>query len=407
MNAPSAPIADPPGFAPFRAIACGATLAMVVVSWPLWSGRGEIPRVPFVVGLADLPARWGLVIALGLAMAGWKWRPLLGLALVFLGYLIAGDQNRLQPWAYQFAGFALVMVMAPKPRAMSLARWLVASLYFYSGLSKLDASFVRELGPTFLDAGLTPLGLAPATWPKAARTALVLAMPIWEMVVAVGLMRQRTRRFALVGAIGQHLALLGLLGPWALDQSLNVLIWNGAMIAEDLALFVRPTASGPIRGETVAGKVAAAVVGVAVVLPLGEPIGWFDAWPSHALYASHCERADLLIHDDDADRFAKSVQSRLGPADLAGWRRLDLTGWSRDRRGTPVYPQNRVVLGIAEALAKTPGAIRPVRVVEWGRAGRFDGRRDRVESVGLRAIRRRGDRDRFGAHPEPIAERMP
>ena len=405
MTAPPDPIVAPSGpdrrLGLFRAIACGATLAMVVMSWPLWAGGGEFPRVPFVPGLPELPTRWALAVTLALATLGWAWRPMLGGALILLGYAVAGDQDRLQPWAYQFALFALVMALAPAARAMALARLAVASLYFYSSLSKLDASFVAETGSTFLDATLTPFGLDPGGWPPAVRAAAILAMPAWEMAVAVGLMTDRTRRVALAGAIGQHLALLGLLGPWALGHSANVLIWNAAMIAEDVVLFARPARVGSMKGESYLGWAAGLAVGLAVLLPLGEPFGWSDAWPSHALYASHCERAEILIHEDDADRFPCSVRSRLGPADIGGWRRLDLTGWSRDLRGTPVYPQNRVGLGIAGWLAATPGTLRPVRVIEWGRAGRFDGRRDRVESVGPQAIRRRADQYRLGAHAAP------
>ncbi|WP_435016310.1 MauE/DoxX family redox-associated membrane protein [Tundrisphaera sp. TA3] len=405
MNAPEKPIVPPNevdrDFARFRAIACGATLAMIAASWPLWADRGGFPRVPFVAGLPGLPARWPLAVALGAAMLGRAWRPMLAIAPALLVVAILGDQNRFQPWAYQFALYALVMGLASKARALALSRLLVASLYFYSGLSKLDASFVAETGSTFLDAGLVPLGIDPGRWPTPLRVLAILAMPAWEMAVAIGLMRAGTRRLALAGAIGQHLALLGLLGPWALGHSLNVLIWNAAMIAEDVVLFARPPAPAAAWWRSPRDLLATPVVGAAILLPLGEPFGWSDAWPSHALYASHCERIEILIHEEDADRYPAPVRTRLGPADVGGWRRLDLTGWSRDLRGTPVYPQNRVGLGIAGRLAETPGGIRPIRVIEWGRAGRFDGHRDRVESVGLRAIRKRAERHGFGAQAAP------
>ncbi len=62
-------------------------------------------------------------------------------------------------------------------------------------------------------------------------------MPAFEMAVSLLLIFRKTRRIGLVGAVAIHAALLAILGPWGLDHSTIVLVWNGALILEDLLLF--------------------------------------------------------------------------------------------------------------------------------------------------------------------------
>jgi hypothetical protein len=395
-----------PRSAGFRAILCGATVLMVGLSWPLWLDRDDFPRIPFVGGWDGLPA-WLTRVLLGAigatlvsAAIGWAWRPMMLLSLGLLTIEVLEDQNRLQPWVYQYLLIGLGLVAFPIGTSLRLARLYAISLYFYSGLSKLDASFVRELGPTFLTAGLSPLGLSAEGWPAAARTVAILAMPASEIAIAIGLVFRSTRGVALIGAVGLHSALLFILGPWNLGHSPNVLVWNGAMIVEALLLFWPSTST--FEGEARLGPVAWLMASFFFLFPLGERFGLSDSWPSHALYASHCERAEVYLLEDDLDRFPEAVRRRISEEGEGPWHRLDLTGWSRDVRGTPVYPQGRVGLGMAEFLADCPVGPNPVRVLLWSRADPWDGHRDRVECLGLRAIRRRGDRYLINAHPSGV-----
>ena len=392
-------------FGLYRGALCGSTLLMVGLSWPLWVDGPEFPRVPFVAGLPELPpwVSWlvfgGIVATLAAAALGFRWRAMLRINLPLLVFAILRDQDRFQPWAYQFAVIGLAMACLTRPRALGMARWYVVGLYFYSGLSKLDASFVRELGSTFLGAAVGPFGLSPTSWPDPARTLAILAMPAFEIAAATLLSFPKTRRLGLVGSIAQHSASIGILGPWNLGHSTIVLVWNAGLIVANVILFGRAEIPTGLDTGTKFGPFATLAFWVAMILPSGERLGLCDAWPGHALYASHAERGDVFLPEDDLDRFPESVRRRLGPIGLDPWRRLDLTDWSRDLRGTPLYPSGRVANAVAEALAARYPGLRPVKLVQWGRAAAWDGSRDRDESLGLRAIRKRADRFLLNAHP--------
>ncbi len=378
---------------------------MLGLSWPLWVGGGDFPQVPFVRGWPE-PGRalaWGLFAAqvgsIGAVLLGrggrWAW----GLSLAITMVLIVGDQGRLQPWMQQYLAIALAAAATTRARVLDLARWYVVVLYAASGLSKLDAAFVDELGGTFLRTIGHLVGLAPATWPEPARVAATLAMPVGELAVAVALALPRLRRWGLAGSVIQHLATIAILGPWGLDHSGNVLAWNGAVLVENLILF------GPRRATPGFGPGTRRAAATLVVALVGlERWGCVDSWPAHALYASHAERSAIFWPEAAAGRLPVAIRRCLGPADAAGACRLDLTAWSRAERGVPVYPQNRVAGGVAEALVEryaAPGDP-PVRVILWGRAG-LDRKspRTRTECVGLEAIRRRGDRPWINATPAP------
>jgi hypothetical protein len=392
-------------FARYRGALCGSTLLMIALSWPLWLDGPDFPRVPFVATMPGFPpwVSWlvlgGIAATLGMAAFGWHWRPMLRLGVALLALAILGDQDRFQPWAYQFALIGLAMAWTSKARALRMARWYTFGLYWYSGLSKLDASFRRELGPTFLSAALGPFGADPSGWSESSRTLACLGMPAFEMAVALLLLFRSTRRAGLVGAVAQHLALIFILGPWNLGHSTIVLAWNGELIVEDVILFGRPTIPVDLEFETRAGRIVRGIFWLAMILPAGERLGLCDAWPGHALYASHAERTDVYVHEDDLDRYPESICRHLGPGGVAGWRRLDLTGWSRATRGTPIYPSGRVGNAVAEWLEVRYAGQQPVRLVQWGRARPWDVARERDESIGLRAIRRRGDQYLLNAHP--------
>ena len=394
-----------------RATLSLATLVMLGLSWPLWVKTGTepeaFPRVPFVFGPAALSASGSravfasLLLSIATAGAGIAWRRMLALSLALLLVLIAGDQHRFQPWVYQYLMVGLMLASQSPARGLRYARGWYLATYLHSGLSKLDGPFCREMGLLFLATAVRPLGVDPTDWPIGWRNAAVLAMPAGEIVVALALAWPRSRRLGLLGASALHVALIAILGPLGLRHSTILLVWNAAMLAEVWLAF------GPVHGEPDPspypfpwlGRLARGLFWVAVVLPISERWGWLDAWPSHALYASHGERTEVWLHESELSAYPPEVRRHVRRVGDGPWHRLDLTGWSREVRGVPVYPQGRACNGLAEALAARYGEHRLIRVVQWSRTDPWTGQRRRVECQGREAIQRQGDRYRLNAHP--------
>src|SRR5262249_18820114 len=156
----------------FRIVLGSATFVMLALSWPLWTAPEAIfPRVPFARGAAwtaEPPAvAWigfaALLAAVG--TAGWARRGArvsLGASTALLLALVLQDQERFQPWVYQYLVLALLLLALSPGQALRYARWWFAGLYLYSGLSKLDVAFTHEMGASFLAVLVHPFGLDPA-----------------------------------------------------------------------------------------------------------------------------------------------------------------------------------------------------------------------------------------------------
>ncbi len=147
-------------FARYRAALCGSTLLMVGLSWPLWIDRPDFPRVPFFAGMPDPPSwvSWlvfvGIVTTLALATLGQGEQAMIRISLALLALAILEDQNRLQPWAYQYAIIGLMMTCLSKPRALRLARWNVDRRLLLFGPLEVRHLVPPRDGPDF------PLGVA-------------------------------------------------------------------------------------------------------------------------------------------------------------------------------------------------------------------------------------------------------
>ncbi len=380
-----------------RRVMASFGLLLIWATWPLWTPAATFPQVPFMAG-RWLPGDWGQWAAVGGLLASLTAALVLpnGRAARIACMTVAGgflaamlfDQGRFQPWAYQFLLFAIVLATCGAREALTLLRLLVVVFYFESALTKLDYSFLHTLGQQFL-AALAGLGGASLeSWSSAARLWAAVVFPLGELLVALGLLFARSRAIALAAAVLLHLLLLGILGPWGLDHQPGVLLWNGYFIIQNLVLFWPKRDPEPRGGRPLNAVIdgtqrrvpwpVLALVLAAVGLPLSESWGLFDLWPSWGLYASSAERVSLQVH-----RVARSqLPASLVPfVETQGdhrdpWLSVRLDRWALDARRAPIYPQARVQLGVALAVAEGAGLADRARFIRFGRADRWTGKRE-------------------------------
>lgn len=295
--------------------------------------------------------------------------------------------------------------------------WLTASIYFYSALGKFDTQFLHTVGQQFW-LGLTQLvgGSQPPGEPWIERPIAVIALlPAAELLLAAGIAWPTTRRAAGALAIVFHVGLMVLLGPFGLDHSAGVVLWNLQFAGQALCLFVlvdwkrAPPATPP--AATRLGwrdHLATAIVCLAIGLPLGERWGRWDHWTSWALYAPHSSRTEVWIASTAVDRLPTSLQQVIvaqqaerqrelaaeraqGVGDMVGaeleqhaqpWLRVPIERWSLEQTASPIYPQARFQLGVARAVARRIDSEFKIKVVVRGVAARWDGRRPSREFRG-------------------------
>lgn len=364
-------------------------LALVAATWRLWTAQHVFPQVPFFYVLDAVPdaCQWigGAAMAIGLGGAvfaprGGRWAPasLLLFAAAAL-VMILLDQQRLQPWAYQFVLVAIVLALADARAALPLLRLLVISFYFHSAATKFDESFLHTLGQQFLGALAHLVGASLDGWSESARLAAAAVFPVGELLVAMALCFARTRTAGLAGAVLLHVLLLAILGPWGLDHKPGVLLWNAYFIVQDVLLFSRgwqEPAAAP-AGKALAPWPVRAMIWAAALLPFLGPTTWFDMWPSWGLYASSAERVQLLVHRRELEQLPQELRQVTVASSEADdpWLTVRLDRWALAALGAPIYPQNRSQLGVAEAVIVRYGLVHRVRVYRFDLADRWSGTR--------------------------------
>ncbi|MFV0445957.1 MAG: hypothetical protein ACK5Q5_20460 [Planctomycetaceae bacterium] len=336
-------------------------LALVATSWPLWLARDEFPSIPWFRCLTVIPNVVDALLLAGALMLTVATlicpdRPrLTALQGSLWAMLVALDQHRLQPWMYEFLLLLGILTMTRTPVAIRCSRAIVISIYFWSGLSKIDPGFIIDHGQMLLDGLLRALGLSAAFWTESQRHCAAALMPAGELLIALLLTFRRTRRTGLYATWLMHATLLLTLGPWGLHHEPGVLLWNLFFLLQNSILFREPppqtTPTTPDLPSFVNDRLAQTVTALALWLPLLNPLDYWDNWPSWSVYSSHPGIVELSIQDEDVSRLPSSLQPLVDPPQpLTDWRRVRLDQWSFAVRRVPPYPQDRWKLAVARAV---------------------------------------------------------
>jgi len=389
-------------------LVAGSLCVLIAVTWPLWSPGGDFPCVPLIGFGAEVPAwlEWVALGGAGLAsvvgsIGGARLRAGRCSATAYVlafGLLVLSDQHRLQPWTYQLVVLAVVLCGLSSGEAIALGRMLVASIYFFSALSKLDRSFLDAGGGQIVDGLLRCLGLVQYVG-ESGRTTLAGCFATGELLVALGLCWRRSRKYAWPASIAMHVLLLAALGPWGAKSQPGVLLWNLYFIGQNVVLFglageqripstdAQSTATHQLMPIARLAWLVRGLAAFVILFPLTEPFGLCDVWPAWAVYATGPERLRVFIEEADRDRLPASLRAYVQPPRFEdGLCLVRIDRWSLDASRAPIYPQNRFRLGVALAITDMGPFGDTMRVELESVADRFTGKRTSRQLKGRAAI---------------------
>jgi hypothetical protein len=203
---------------------------MMLGCYPLWHGLRDFPVVPVWEGLLKLP--WYLhdvfFYASLVMMALLLWRPQKKWALFLLLLMVLGamlDQNRWQPWHYQFM-WMLAAFGCLKTDKQVMFAWqiILVAVYFYSGYAKMQPAFIHDIWRNlFLHSWLNIY--SNNEWVLRAG----YVMPLLEMGLALMLLFKPLRKIGVIGLILMHGLLLLWLGPFGVNIAGVIIAWNFTM----------------------------------------------------------------------------------------------------------------------------------------------------------------------------------
>ena len=272
---------------------------------------------------------------------GWRW--FAGAALGVCVLLALADQQRWQPWFYQYAFMLGALALCRIGSALNACRLIVVATYFWSGLQKTTAGFRQDVYPWLMEpfAGFVPDGYS--SWLPAG----AYAVPVVEALIGLGLLASRTRPFAVAGALLMHAFIMASIGPWGHDYNTVVWPWNVAMVAFVAVLFLRPPDAPTTLSILLPGRSVFrwAILVLFAFMPLLSFWGRWDSYLSASLYSGN---AKLGVMVEQGPRGTEPVQTNLSTL-------------VNEELNVPAYPEEEVLTNLARAqcsAAERPGRVR-------------------------------------------------
>lgn len=365
-----------------RIIICVGLLLGIAFSHELWFPINRtFPRAPLVFALPEnavLTFEWALssILVISLALTAFAHRPKIFLAVTICSLLLLAffDQTRIQPWVYQYLLVFAVYCRhdwenddeRAAEQTIGLAQIVIAGLYVWSGIQKLNFNFSHEVLPSLL----IPLqNLFPSRQPP--YNFLGIAIPLVESLAGIGLLFRRTRNVAVCLAVSMHVFVLSLL----IAQNYNsiVWVWNLTLIFALVFAFWRNGVS--VKKTFVAGKISFGklIVAASLCLPLLNFFGYWDGFLSGALYSGNVEIPAIRIGGDVYENLPRAAQSVVFRTKSGDQQILPLFEWSINDMNAPVYLERRVFVQCLKEICRLANDRNQVELIVRERPTILDG----------------------------------
>lgn len=280
-------------------------LVSVVLSHHLWAGERLFPKSTAIDNYSGVPAPYDyihlivLIILLVFSFVSKKKLPAI-LLILFSVYLCIDDQNRLQPWFFNYILILLVLLFykyrMDEPNNYTTVfislQVLIALIYIFSGIQKMNDSFVPDTFQWMVSTFDTILSKRQLYLV----TKFGYVVPYFELSMGIFLLVKPLRFIIVPLVILMHVFILITLGP--LGQDCNVVIWpwNIIMIILVLLLFANVQSerffdiSFLFRGLSFY-----TVLTLMLIFPVFSLKNQYDSYLSSSLYSSNLNDCQLIL----------------------------------------------------------------------------------------------------------------
>lgn len=355
-----------------------------LLSIRLWAGPRSYPLTPVFEMLPNIPALLSsilfaaLLILLATVLLAVQPRGYILAFVVIAGLMSLWDQSRWQPWFYQYLLMLTALSLYPwsettlenRQKALNICRLIVASIYFWSGLQKLNVSFVEDVYPWLIEPliNLLPGSVEGLLQPAA------IAVPFVEISIGIGLLT-RFRNVAVILALFMHAFILFSLGPFGHEWNSIVWPWNTAMMAFVILLFWR-VQNFSIKDIMIpkTSLLHAVILILVFVMPVFSFFGLWDSYLSASLYSGNTKSGILYVSED----IQKELSSTIPSVALKSYGEdnvVDVSGWSIEELNVPPYPETRIYKNVAEHVCSFADRPTEVFLIVQGKPDILNGNR--------------------------------
>ncbi len=345
-----------------KIVVVGGLIAGLLLSVKLWADGRFFPLAPVLDNLPIIPPSIEtilFVLLIGLLatiLVFPKPQKFIFSALAIAAIFAFFDQMRWQPWFYQYF-FMLATIglfswnyfdTEKRQAVLNTSRLIVASIYFFSGLQKVNPDFMGGVFPWMIEP-ITKLFPVPL---QIFPLSLGVIVPFLEMGIGLGLLSKKYRKHATVLALLMLGFVLFTLGPLGHNWNSVVWPWNVAMALFAVILFWRAENFSFRDILWVKNFPFQKIILVLfVVMPALSFFNLWDSYLSSTLYSGNTNSAQIYINDSVKQKLPTEIQRYVIKTEANG-NVLDFFGWSFDELNVPPYPETRVYKDIARSICK-------------------------------------------------------
>ena len=255
------------------------------------------------------------------------------------------DQNRWQPWEYQFI-FMLLVYVSFKDEKQARFSWqlIIAGVFFFSGLGKLNSAFIHDVWQNLMLHRW--LGIAPVNiWFIRSGYAL----PLIEMTAAICLLIGKARKPAVWVLTLMHVVILLMLGPVGLN--INAVIWPWNVLMPLLLFSLFYNSSTAYDHAYFRKPLAWLVLLCWWILPWFQLAGYWDKYLSSVLYSGGVEQLFICTNNPAAKKQMTvyiDKEFKVIPCSPV----LSVYKWGVTEMKTAPYPEKRIYKAIIAAWEK-------------------------------------------------------
>jgi uncharacterized membrane protein YphA (DoxX/SURF4 family) len=336
-------------------VIASALFVQLLICYPLWiPSFRAFPVVPLI---PKVNVHWGTALnwlfylsMLGACIALFK-KPFSKTAYITLATLFAllvlEDINRLQPWFYLYLIMLSPLVFAEKMSPaylLNIFRIVLASVYFWSGLQKLNVHFAVEVFPWIAEF------IGAASFIDKHHFISYMAAGC-EALSGILLWVPRLRKLGASIAMGMHLCILISLGPWAHNWNAIVWPWNIAFAWMVFELFYRSNPT-PIQLKKSSIKYHMVfVLWLVSIMPAFGLMGKWDHFLSDGFYSAMLNEPAFYFPLSESDRLPNSSLPEQYYLEKQKKAILLINYWALDELKVPMYPEDRVYREVARKLS--------------------------------------------------------
>lgn len=317
-----------------------------LMSLNLWLANRVFPIVPIFSFLDNVPNAIHLfllviavVLLLLIIVKPHKHQILLAIVIVeVLSCLL--DQNRWQPWQYQYICMFFVIWYNRKKETVSLLLLIIifSSTYFYSGLQKINPHFIKLMWQSAILKKTLHLPLHLLYNKNLLH--IGYAIPVVEMALGIGLLFIKTRKPAIILIILMHILLLIFIGPFGINYNKIVWPWNVAMIIFSIILWKNKTSIYHLKNIQLNANYI--VLLAWIFLPILNIWGYWDSYFSSSLYTGKNKMCYIKIYNPPPNFELKKYYQNIKVYNDTTIATIALHKWAMGEMGTPPCPQERV-----------------------------------------------------------------